>query len=383
MKRVGVVTATRAEYGLLYPLLKEIDNDSELELCLIVTGTHLSVKYGYTKNEILGDGFAIYKEISILEEGNTEYDVSLTMANAIKEFSTFFRNEIIDLLVLIGDRTEMLGIASAALNARIPIAHISGGSVTEGAVDDCVRHCLTKMSYLHFTTTEVYRNRVIQMGEEPERVVNAGSLAVDNIVRLPLMSETKIRNDIGISEGVRYAVVTFHPVTREQDSGVAQVTELIEAMRYNSDIFFVITGPNADSGSMHVNKMMNQFCNDSDHAVFIESLGRIRYLSAVQYASFVMGNSSSGLTEAPALGTSTINIGDRQNGRIMVDTVINVEPNRQAIIEAINTAITKPKIRTEVYGNGMAAKIIVEKIKKELVKGINLKKRFYDISSLE
>ena len=213
MKKIAIVTATRAEYGLLTPLIRRIINDKELKLELIVTGAHLSDKQEYTINAIYEDGFPISHIIPILEGGNSAYDISATMANAIRGFARCFRDDRPDMVVILGDRTEMLGIASAAMNERIPIAHIHGGEITEGAVDDCIRHALTKMSYIHFTATEEYRNRVIQLGESPNRVFNVGSLGTENILNEKLMNENEIRDDIGISLDKKYSVVTFHPVT--------------------------------------------------------------------------------------------------------------------------------------------------------------------------
>lgn len=381
--RIAVVTATRAEYGILYPLIKNIESDESLELCLIVTGTHLSDKFGYTIDEIRKDGFEIYKEIPILEEGNTQRDVSVTMANAITGFAQFFEECRIDMLIILGDRTEMLGVACAAMNALVPIAHISGGSITEGAVDDCVRHCLTKMSHFHFTTTEPYRRRVIQMGESPECVINAGSLAVENIFKASLLTEEEIRNFIGISSKNKFALVTFHPVTRDDDSGLSQVRELCDAMLSVKEIYYVLTGSNADVRGNEVNDMLERLAEENDKIIYFKSLGKTRYLSALKYAAFVLGNSSSGITEAPILGTPTVNVGDRQNGRIMTDTIINTDADKNSIIDAINKALQVEHKCTDIYGKGDTSSIILNSIKNGLHNGINLKKKFYDIKFVE
>lgn len=380
MKRVAVVTATRAEYGILTPLIKAINEDNDLELDLIVTGTHLSEKHGYTKKFIEADGFPISHEIPILENGNTPYDISITMANAIKGFAECFKNDRPDMLVILGDRTEMLGIASAAMNERIPIAHLHGGEVTEGAVDDCVRHALSKMSYLHFTSTEVYRRRVIQLGEDPERVFFVGALSTENILKAPLKSEFEIKVDVGIPYEMPYSVVTFHPVTLEEDSAKEQTLALCKAMKQENEYFYLITMANSDAGGDSVNAIFADFADKHENVKLVSSLGMIRYLSAVKYAKFVLGNSSSGIIEAPVLGTPTVNIGDRQNGRLMADTIINCRPDIGSIVEAISSAENMEHTPTPMYGNGDTSEKIVNVIKDYLINDkIELKKKFYDI----
>lgn len=379
MKRIAVVTATRAEYGILTPLIRRIDADKELDLDLIVTGTHLSEKYGNTVAFIETDGFSIAHRIPILEEGNTPYDISLTMANAVRGFAKCFKEDRPDLVMILGDRTEMLGVASAAMNERIPIAHIHGGEVTEGAVDDCVRHALTKMSYLHFTATEIYRNRVVQLGEHPDRVFNVGSLGTDNILHAPLMKEEEIRISAGIPADMPYAVVTFHPVTLENETAAAQVWELCQVMHNRCDIYFLITMANADAGGDEINEVLHEFAMNLDHAKLVSNLGMIRYLSAVKYAKFVLGNSSSGIIEAPVLGTPTVNIGDRQKGRLMAETVVSCKPEAVSIKNAILKAENIEHCPSYLYGDGTASKKIVNVIRDTLGNGLELKKAFYNL----
>lgn len=378
MKKIAVVTATRAEYGLLTPLIRRIEEDQELALELIVTGGHLSDKQGRTIRDIEKDGFPIAHEIPILEEGNTPYDSSLTMANALRGFAECFRDDRPDMVVLLGDRTELLGVAAAAANERIPIAHIHGGEVTEGAVDDCIRHALTKMSYLHFTSTDVYRRRVIQLGEAPERVYCVGSLGAENILHAPLLTERKIREAIGAGS-LPYAVVTFHPVTLEDASAEKQTEELCRVMGDCESCFFLITKANADAGGDGINRIFEQFAGKHPNIRLVDSLGMVRYLSAVKYASFVLGNSSSGIIEAPVFGTPTVNIGDRQRGRLMAETVIPCEPEHSAILQAVKKAEQMPHRATNLYGNGNTSEQITETIRRWLRDGkINLKKGFYD-----
>lgn len=379
MKKIAIVTATRAEYGLLSPLIRRVSEDKETELDLIITGTHLSKKHGYTIEEILRDGFSDFHTIPILENGNTPYDISVTVANATKGFAQCFRDDRPDMAVILGDRTEMLGVAVAAMNERIPIAHIHGGEVTEGAVDDCVRHALTKMSYLHFTATEAYRNRVIQLGENSNRVFAVGSLGTDNILSIKLLGENSLRRAVGIPEGIPYAVMTFHPVTLEGDAYRNQVHELCQAMK-ESRLFYLITMTNADTGGDYINQVITDYAAKHDNAILAGSLGAVKYLSALKYASFVLGNSSSGILEAPVLGTPTINIGDRQKGRLMADTVINCNAEKESIMRSIDKAKKMPHIATRMYGDGSASEKILSIQKRFLfAEKIELKKGFFDI----
>ncbi|MBE5899962.1 MAG: UDP-N-acetylglucosamine 2-epimerase (hydrolyzing) [Lachnospiraceae bacterium] len=377
--KIAVATTTRAEYGLLSPLIRRIMNDEDLELKLLVSGTHLSKQHGHTIDEIIEDGIPIAHKIPIMVEGNDSYAVSATMANAIVKFAECLRDDRPDLLFVSGDRTEMLGIACAAMNERILMAHYSGGEVTEGAVDDCVRHSLSKMSYLHFTSTEAYRKRVIQLGEAPERVFNVGALGMENIIYAPLMNEKEIRRECHIPVGMEYAVVTFHPVTLEGHTAEEQAHLLCNVMDRKSENFYLMTKANADVGGDVVNRILEDYAKSHVEARLVDSLGMIRYLSAVKYASFVLGNSSSGMVEAPILGTPTVNIGDRQKGRIVSETVINCEPVMGKILAAIEQAKKMTHIPTQIYGDGTASKEIVYVIKDILKSGIiNLKKGFYE-----
>ena len=385
MKKIAVVTATRAEYGLLAPLIKKIQGDEVLDLDLIVTGAHLSNRQGHTIDDIIRDGFPISHEIDILDDDNTPYGISLTMSNALRGFAECFRNDRPNLVILLGDRTELLSVASAALNERIPIAHIHGGEVTEGAVDDCIRHAITKMSFLHFTSTEEYRRRVIQLGEDPTRVFNVGALGAENILNTPLMSEQEIRSDICVSKEMPYAVVTYHPETlgeeiddveRIEKSINENIYRLCKVMSIRKDIFFLVTGSNADAGGERINKLLLKFCEENSNALFIQNLGTTKYLSAIKHAAFVMGNSSSGIIEAPVMGTVAINIGDRQKGRIMPDTVLCCKMVCSDILEAMH-ARYKP---TDIFGTGNTSDQIVSVLKvffSEQRK--NLMKGFYDI----
>ena len=380
MKKIAVVTATRAEYGILRPLICRLQKDTGIELQLIVTGMHLSEKYGNTQVEIEKDKIPVFRKIPILEDGNSAYDVSVTMANALCRIAGYFRDEKPDMVIVLGDRTEILGICAAAMNEGIPIAHLHGGELTEGAVDDCIRHAVTKMSYLHFTASETYRNRVIQLGESPDRVFNVGALGVENILHTQLFSYEDMCREIGIPNDQKYVVVTFHPVTQEPGEEQHQTQELIAAMREKAGYFYLITKANADAGGQRVNELLEDFSEKVPNAKLVSSLGMVRYLSALKYSEFALGNSSSGIIEAPALGIPTVNIGERQRGRLMADTIVQCEPEKEQILEAMDEAAVMPHKVSTLYGDGETSAKIVAILKNFLFcNKINLKKRFYDL----
>lgn len=383
MKKAAVVTATRAEYGILRPLLFKLREEKDIQLQLVVTGTHLVPEYGDTQNEIIKDGMDIYKKIPILEEGDTPYHVSLTMANAITGFADYFKEEKPDVLIILGDRTEILGICCAAMNERIPVAHLHGGELTEGAVDDNVRHAVTKMSYLHFPATEEYRKRIIQMGEAPERVFNVGALGVENILSLPLLSYEEMCEQTGIPLNSRHVVVTFHPVTLEGGREREQVEQVIFAMKQKPEFFYLITKANADAGGGIVNTMFEKLEQELENVKLVASLGALKYLSAVKYSEFVLGNSSSGIIEAPALAVPTVNIGARQKGRLMADTVISCRTQGQEIAAAMEAAGKVGHKVSDIYGDGKTSDKIVKVLRSFLMDGgTDLKKKFYDLEKL-
>lgn len=380
MKKIAIVTATRAEYGILYPLIKRLLTCEQWDTRVVVTGTHLDEAFGYTCKEIARDGVPIDRKIPITEKGDDAYAVSCMMANALRGFGAYFQEEKPDLLILLGDRTEMLAIASSAMNARIPIAHLHGGELTQGAVDECVRHAITKMSYLHFAAAEEYRKRIIRMGENPSRVFNVGALGVENILREELLSRQELATSVGFPADQDYAVVTFHPVTLEDETAENQVCELLAAMKQRRDLFFLITKANSDAGGRRINELLEKETAGCPNMKLVASLGMKRYLSAVKYAKFVLGNSSSGIIEAPAMQTPTVNIGDRQQGRIMAESIINCAPERSSILAAIDRAMDMQGLVVEnPYGDGHTSEKIVAILEKYMsLDHINLKKKFYD-----
>ncbi|MCI9492558.1 MAG: UDP-N-acetylglucosamine 2-epimerase (hydrolyzing) [Lachnospiraceae bacterium] len=381
MKKICVITATRAEYGLLKPLVKQLMRTPGLETQLVATGAHLVESLGNTWQEIEKDNIGIYKKIPIQSQGDESYHATLTMANALVQFGKYFQEEKPDLLVVLGDRTELLAFCAAAVNEHIPIAHIHGGELTQGAVDDSIRHAVTKMSYLHFTSTEEYRKRVIQMGEEPGRVYHVGALGVENILNEELLSRELLECAAGFPASQDYAVVTFHPVTLEPDTAIGQVKELFAAMQAKPELFYLITKANADAGGRAINEFMEHMSANCPNMKLVASLGVKRYLSAVKYARFVLGNSSSGIIEAPSLGVPTVNIGDRQKGRIMAGSVLCCEPEKKRILAAMEQAMHMAGGRWEnPYGDGGTSRKIVSVLKGWLEEGrIDLKKKFYDI----
>lgn len=381
MKKITIISSTRAEYGILKPLILKLKHTSSFQTQLILTGSHLVKKLGNTYQEAEEDGIEIYRKVPINTEGNTDYDTSLIMANALMEFGKYFQEEKPDLLIVLGDRTEILAICAAAMNAHVPIAHLHGGELTQGAIDDNVRHAITKMSYLHFASAEEYRRRIIQMGEEPERVFYVGALGVENILKEELLDRKTLGENVNFPAEKDYAVVTFHPVTMEPGTAERQVRELFLAMQRKTELFYLITKANADAGGALINEFMERETVKYSNMKLVSSLGMKRYLSAVKYARFVLGNSSSGIIEAPSLGIPTVNIGDRQKGRIIADSVISCEPECQSILDAMELAMhMEPGEYQSPYGTGNTSDQIVRIIKEFLEKDkINLKKQFFDI----
>ena len=382
-RKICVVTGSRAEYGLLYWLMKEIQNDLDLELQLIVTGMHLSPEFGLTYTEIEKDGFVINKKIEMLLSSDTSIGISKSMGLAQISFAEAFDNLKPDLIVVLGDRYEIFSTASAAMIACIPIAHLHGGETTEGAFDEAIRHSITKMSHMHFTATEEYRNRVIQLGEQPSRVYNVGALGIENINRLDLLSKDEFEDSINFKLGLKNILVTFHPVTLENNTSKNQFQELLNAIDELKETKIIFTKANADTDGRVLNRMVDQYVLDKTNAIAFTSLGQLRYLSAMQYVDVVIGNSSSGIIEFPSFKKPTINIGDRQKGRIQAESVINCIPEKKSILKSIEKSyspkfIKKFSIIENPYGNGNTAPKILEIIKSIELNNI-IKKQFYNI----
>lgn len=386
MKKIAVVTATRAEYGLLAPLIKQLRvyETATFTTELIVTGTHLSASYGNTIQEILADNIRIDHIIKISVESESELDISRNQADALIKFTELFLHEKYKAVILLGDRYETLSIAIAAGNTRTPIFHLCGGDTTEGAIDEWIRHSITKISYLHFPTNNKSRDRIIQLGEAPERIFNYGSTSIDNIINQAVLSKKEALNSIGLIE-CRYAVCTYHPVTLEDAQTDELMQQFLSAIANFPDIEFIVTKSNADQGGARINNLLDMAEKKINNLHVFYSLGVTCYLSLMRYAEFVLGNSSSGIIEAPAFKIPTIDIGNRQRGRLRCESIINCNSDTESIVAAINTVNTTEFRNTcntvvSAYGDGHAAKQIAEKVIETIMNtDIDLKKKFYDI----
>lgn len=384
-KKVCVLTATRAEYGLLKPVILNLIKDDKFDIKVVVTGAHLSAEFGLTYQEIEQDGVPIDRKIEILLSSDTPCSISKSMGLAMIGFADYFALSQPDLLIVLGDRYETLAVCCAAMNQSIPIAHLYGGEATEGAVDEAYRHAITKLSYLHFTSTEVYRRRVIQLGEDPARVFNVGSLGIENILNEPLLKKEELEESLGFQLGDRYVMVTYHPVTLERRSSKFDFKALLDTLDSFPQLKILFTKANADVDGRVINQMIDQYVSNRTNAIAVASLGAKRYLSAVKYSAVVIGNSSSGIIEVPSLRVPTINIGDRQKGRLSAESVINCNPIPEAIKKAINQALStefreKIKTITNPYGGDNVSRVIVSVVTKFLTSTIiNLKKPFYEL----
>ena len=383
MRKICVVTSTRAEYGLLYWLLKEIKADSELKLQLIVTGVHLSPEFGLTYKEIEKE-FKIDKKIEILSSSHTSLDICAEMARVYEKFAPALAELKPDILVLLGDRYEIFGVAGVASIMQIPIAHIHGGETTQGAFDEAFRHSITKMSHIHFAATNEYANRIIQLGEDPSRVFNVGGPGIENIKKLNLLNKDEFEKSIKFKLAKKNILITFHPVTLENSSAREQFNELLNALDELEETNFIFTKANSDTDGDVINKMIDEYVSENPQkAVAFASLGQLRYLSAIKFVDIVLGNSSSALLEVPSFKKATINIGDRQKGRARASSVIDVRPVKEEILAAIKRAFSKEFEQTlkdtiNPYDGGNPSKKMVKILKEIKLEGI-LKKKFYDI----
>ena len=344
MRKICIVTGTRAEYGLLRRLMRIIQDDPDTQLQVIATNMHLSAKYGNTFQEIEKDGFTINWRIPIIDDDDTDDSVTTikSMAKALNGFADAFNMLKPDIVVVLGDRYEILAAAEAALIERIPIAHIHGGEITEGAFDDAIRHSITKMSHLHFTSTEEYRKRVIQLGEQPDRVFSVGALGVQNIKTMALLAQSEIENEIGFLIDKHTLLVTYHPVTLGDRSAMKDIADLLTAFDSRKDLRIIFTMPNSDAGGRAMADAIDSFVSSHpDRAKSFRSLGVKRYLSVMKYVAAVVGNSSSGVLEAPSLGVPTLNIGDRQHGRIAAESVLNCAPDTESILAGLEEVLSK------------------------------------------
>lgn len=385
MKKVCVVTGTRAEYGLLRPLIQKIDNDSDLELQLVVTGMHLSPEFGLTYQEIEQDGFEITERNEMLLSSDTPNGITKSIGLGTIGFADIFTRIAPDMVVILGDRYEALAAATSAMIHRIPIAHIHGGELTEGLIDESIRHAITKMSMLHFTATEKYRTRVIQLGEQPDRVFCVGALGIENIRMQKLLNREELENSLGVSLDKPYIVVTFHPVTLEKNTGKEQFEAILETLDNIKGYQIIFTKANADTDGRIINQKIDEYVNrNKDKAVAFTSLGMVRYLSALRYCDMVLGNSSSGIVEAPSFHIPTVNIGDRQKGRVRGKSIIDCSCTSKEIENAIHIAQMMNKNNTlqsenNPYEGKNTSETILNVLKNCMASGVDLKKHFYDM----
>lgn len=382
-RTIAVVTGTRAEYGLLFWLLKEIANDSELRLQLLVTGSHLSEEFGLTRTQIEKDGFKIDHEIPILTNQDSSTAIARSTAQALVGFAEAFRKNRPDIVVVLGDRYEIFAAAQAAMLSRIPIAHIHGGELTEGAIDDAIRHSLTKMAHLHFAAAEPYRKRILQLGETPDRVFCFGAPGTDQFTRAELLSQEEIEKVLGLSFERPVFLVTFHPVTLDSQSPLCSLDELLRALDGFSDANLIITKSNADEGGRAINQRLEEYAQKQpDRIKCFASLGQKNYLSAMKYCAAVVGNSSSGIIEAPFFKVPTINVGDRQKGRLRAPSIIDVREDAEEIAKAVKKALSADfqlSLGTvqSPYGAGNVSYQIKETLKRADFATL-LKKKFHD-----
>jgi GDP/UDP-N,N'-diacetylbacillosamine 2-epimerase (hydrolysing) len=382
MRKICIITGTRAEYGLLRWVMQGIKEDQELILQIIATGAHLSPEFGLTYREIEQDGFKIDRKVEMLTSSDTSVGIAKSMGLGMIGFADALNELKPDLIVVLGDRFEIFAAVSAALVARIPVAHLHGGEATEGLIDESIRHSITKMSHLHFVAAEEYRRRVVQLGEQPEHVFLVGGLGIDNIKRLKFLDRAELEASLDFKLGQKNLLITFHPVTLETATAPDQLAELLAALAELQNTRLIFTMPNADTDGRELIRMVGQFVAKHANARAYTSLGQLRYLSCVAHVDGVVGNSSSGLAEVPSFRKGTVNIGDRQRGRLQAASVINCEPTRHNITAALEKLYSSDfqaglsKVRNP-YGDGGASEKITAVIKSVVLDDV-LKKRFYD-----
>ena len=379
--KICAVTTTRADYGIMRPLLLKLDRCDWCDLVLAVTGTHLLKAFGHTIDEVKKDGLKIDAKISIMSKANDNpVETANIMSKTVLKFTEYFEETRPDVILLLGDRFETFEAAASCTICRIPVIHIAGGETTQGAVDEVFRHSISKMSYLHLASTEEYRKRIIQLGEDPKRVYNTGALGVENVMNVKTLSKQELSKALDFELDRPYGVVTFHPVTLENNSAVSQLQELLNVLHKHQEMKFIITKANADLSGEKINVALEEFVKTNPHCIVVSSLGTLKYFSAIKNCACVIGNSSSGIVEVPSFGKPTINIGDRQKGRIQANSTINCRPVEADIEKALMKALKFKKEVINPYGDGKTSDKMVKIIKKTFYgKDIDLKKIFFDL----
>lgn len=379
--KVCVVTGARADYGLLRPVMRALDAADDFTLQVIATGSHLSPEFGMTISVIEADGFAVAERIEILLSSDTPVGISTSMGLATAGMAGALQRLQPDLVMVLGDRYEILAVAQAALVANVPVAHLSGGDITEGAIDDAIRHAITKMSHLHFATNEDAARRIVQMGEAPERVAVAGNPGLDDLIGFQPMPRDQLEASLGLQLRAKNLLVTYHPVTLAEEPPRQAFDEVLQALDgLGNDVGLIFTLPNADTDGRPLIEMINDFVDSHPNAVAHASLGQERYWSCLRSVDAVVGNSSSGLSEAPVVGVAAVNIGERQRGRLRAPTTIDCAADAAAISEAIGRALQQRGVSaTSPYGDGHTVKRIIDILRSVDDPRSLLQKRFHPI----
>tara|TARA_B100000212_G_scaffold340279_1_gene320504 strand:- start:3141 stop:4298 length:1158 start_codon:yes stop_codon:yes gene_type:complete len=384
MKKITLITGSRADYGLLRSVIEGIEKSNKLKLSLIVTGMHLSNEFGLTISEIEKDGFPINKKIEMLVGSDTPSAITKSIGLGMIGFADAFKEIETDLLLVLGDRYEILSAVTSALISRIPVAHLHGGELSEGSIDESIRHSITKMSHLHFVSNEIHRKRVIQLGEQPSSVFTVGALGIDNILQTKLYNKEEIETELNFKFKKQNLLITYHPVTLEKDNSEYQINELIKVLSTFRDTGFIFTMPNSDTNGRIITTKIKDFVKSNSNAVLFANLGQKKYLSCIKYVDAVIGNSSSGLIEVPTFHKPTVNIGDRQKGRIRAKTVIDCSDDCNSIKDALTKALSKKYFlsiqgASNPYGNGGSSQKIINIIKRFNLENL-IKKDFYDLN---
>ena len=386
--KICIITGTRAEYGLLKPLIQKVHESETSDLQLAVTGMHLSPEFGLTYQEIEKDGYPVTAKIEMLLSSDTPAGITKSMGVAMIGFADFFETHKPDIAVILGDRYEMLAAAAAAMAAAVPIAHIHGGELTEGIMDEQIRHSITKMSHLHFTSTEEYRRRVIQLGEQPQMVYNVGALGIENIKKIKLLDKQSLEKELGFSLSDVTVLVTYHPVSLENMSTEVQFQNILDVLDEHKEITVIFTKANSDINGRIINQMIDEFVSrNRDRCAGYVSLGQLKYLSTLQFCRAVLGNSSSGIIEVPSFGIPTVNIGDRQRRRLHAKSVIDCGNEKEQVEAALEKALSAEFLsgiagEKNPYEGKQTADKIYRSITEALGSGIHMKKEFYDVADI-
>ena len=383
MKNICVITGSRADYGLLNPLIRKLKKSTGLNLKIIATGSHLAPEHGMTINEILRDNFRIDKKVEMLLSSDTETGTAKSIGLGIIGMADAFDDLKPDMVILLGDRFEILAAATAAMVKHIPIAHIHGGEKTLGSTDEFMRHAITKMSHLHFVACDEYKQRVIQLGEEPSRVFNVGALGIDNAVGINLISKAELERDLGFKFQRRNIMITYHPDLMGARKDRSGIDNLLDALSHYPDIGMIFTMPNSDAGRNYIADSIEKYCSNNNNTHLFESLGHRNYLSCLQYVDCVVGNSSSGIIEAPYFKIGTINIGDRQNGRAAAKSIIHADTNVSSILQSFKILFSENfqkdlKNVDSLYGYGGATEKILQ-VLEGFAEYEKVNKKFHDL----